>query len=695
MKNKLFFALLAVGLVFTLFGNRADAQSAKKVIVDAGHGGSDSGATGNGLREKDLTLKIAQKINQNLLNNYVVQTKMTRTSDVYISLNQRTNMANSWGANLFLSVHINAAGGSGYEDYIHDKNATSEDIKVQNEVNKEISKVLEEYGKNNRGKKKANFHVLRESKMASILLEILFIDNESDAALLKNEEFLNDISEAISTGVANALALPEKGNVGGGTSNENNSNTEEITVSKATGTYIVTSDSLNVRTGDGTNYPTIGTLKKNEEINVTGVTPKKWYQFTYKGKTGFVSGAYLKAKPASEPAPPTNQIKVSKASGTFIVTADSLNVRSGDSTKYNSLGSLKKNEQVTVTGKTSNNWYQIKFKGKTGYVNGAYLKAKPASKPTSTTNQIKVAKASGTFIVTANSLNVRSGNTAAYSSLGSLKKNQQVTVTGKTSNNWYQIKFKGTTGYVNGAYLKAKPASKPTSTTNQIKVSKASGTFIVTADSLNVRSGNTAAYSSLGALKKNEQVSVTGKTSNNWYQIKFKGKNGFVNGAYLKAKPASKPTSTTNQIKVAKASGTFIVTANSLNVRSGNTTAYSSLGSLKKNQQVSVTGKTSNNWYQIKFKGKNGFVNGAYLEAKPASKPAPQTNQIKVAKASGTYKVTANTLNVRSGNTASHSKIGSLTRGNKVKVTGKTSNGWYRINFKGKIGFVSGQYLKR
>ncbi len=614
MKNKLFFALLAVGLVFTLFGNRADAQSAKKVIVDAGHGGSDSGATGNGLREKDLTLKIAQKINQNLLNNYVVQTKMTRTSDVYISLNQRTNMANSWGANLFLSVHINAAGGSGYEDYIHDKNATSEDIKVQNEVNKEISKVLEEYGKNNRGKKKANFHVLRESKMASILLEILFIDNESDAALLKNEEFLNDISEAISTGVANALALPEKGNVGGGTSNENNSNTEEITVSKATGTYIVTSDSLNVRTGDGTNYPTIGTLKKNEEINVTGVTPKKWYQFTYKGKTGFVSGAYLKAKPASEPAPPTNQIKVSKASGTFIVTADSLNVRSGDSTKYNSLGSLKKNEQVTVTGKTSNNWYQIKFKGKTGYVNGAYLKAKPASKPTSTTNQIKVAKASGTFIVTANSLNVRSGNTAAYSSLGSLKKNQQVTVTGKTSNNWYQIKFKGTTGYVNGAYLKAKPASKPTSTTNQIKVSKASGTFIVTADSLNVRSGNTAAYSSLGALKKNEQVSVTGKTSNNWYQIKFKGKNGFVNGAYLEAKPASKPAPQTNQIKVAKASGTYKVTANTLNVRSGNTASHSKIGSLTRGNKVKVTGKTSNGWYRINFKGKIGFVSGQYLK---------------------------------------------------------------------------------
>ncbi|RWR08082.1 SH3 domain-containing protein [Siminovitchia fortis] len=635
MKRTLFLALLAIGLVFTPFGNAAGAQSVKKVIVDAGHGGSDTGATGNGLREKDLTLKIAQKVNKNLVNNYTVNTKMTRTSDVYISLKQRTNIANSWGADLFLSIHINAAGGSGYEDYIHNRNATSEDIKVQNEVNKEISKVLAEYGKNNRGKKKANFHVLRESKMASILLEILFIDNKSDAALLKNEKFLNDMSKAISTGVANALALPEKGNSATGTSNTNTSAKEKITVSKATGTYIVTADSLNVRTGDGTNYPTIGSLKKNAQVKVTGKTSKGWYQFSFKGKTGYVSGAYLKVKPAAAkpaPKPQNNQIKVSKASGTYIVTANSLNVRSGNSTKFSSLGSLKKNSQVTVTGKTSNNWYQFKFKGKTGYVSGAYLKAKPVAAkpaakkpaPAAKNNQIKITKASGTYIVTANSLNVRSGNSTKFSSLGSLKKNSQVTVTGKTSNNWYQFKFKGKTGYVSGAYLKAKPVA---------------------------------------------------------------------------AKPAAKkpaPAAKNNQIKITKASGTYIVTANSLNVRSGNSTKFSSLGSLKKNNQVTVTGKTSDNWYQFKFKGKTGYVSGAYLKAKPAqSAKAKSTKSIKVTKASGTYRVTASKLNVRSGNTASHSRIGSLARGNKVKVTGKTSNGWYRINLKGKVGFVSGQYLKR
>ncbi|RST74218.1 N-acetylmuramoyl-L-alanine amidase [Siminovitchia acidinfaciens] len=474
MKRNLFLLLLTIGLTIGPFGNMVAAQTVKKVVVDPGHGGWDSGAVGNGLLEKDLTLKISRKVNQNLVNNYVVDTRMTRDSDVYLSLKQRTDFANNWGANLFLSIHINASGGSGYEDYIHNKTATPEDKKVQAEINKEINKILIEYNKKNRGQKQANFHVLRESKMASILLEILFIDNKSDAQLLKNEKFLNDISEAISTGVGNALALPKKGSNVVGTSNPNNSAIEKVNISKATGTYIVTANSLNVRTGDGTSYPTIGSLKKNEQINVTGVTSKKWYQFSYKGKTGYVSGAYLKVKPAvPKPAPKpaakpkSDPFKVTKASGTYIVTANSLNVRTGNSTKYSSLGSLKKNNQVNVTGKTSNNWYQIKFKGKTGYVSGAYLRAKPvaakpapkpASKPAAKPKSApaKASKVSGTYIVTASSLNVRTGNSTKHSSLGSLKKNNQVSVTGKTSNNWYQIKYKGKTGYISGAYLKMK-----------------------------------------------------------------------------------------------------------------------------------------------------------------------------------------------------------------------------------------------
>ncbi|GIN91898.1 hypothetical protein J6TS1_50000 [Siminovitchia terrae] len=151
-------------------------------------------------------------------------------------------------------------------------------------------------------------------------------------------------------------------------------------------------------------------------------------------------------------------------------------------------------------------------------------------------------------------------------------------------------------------------------------------------------------------------------------------------------------SSANKNIKVSKASGTYNVTVSSLNVRTGNSTKYKSLGKLKKNNKIQVTGKTSNNWYRITFKGKTGYVSGSYLKAAPKKKAA---SSVKVTKASGEYKVTAVSLNVRSGASAKHKKLGSLFYGNKVKVTGKTSNNWYQITFKGKTGYISGSYLKK
>src|SRR5690625_597190 len=146
-----------------------------KIYIDAGHGGSDPGATANGLREKDLTLKIAKHI-RDYLKNYNCSVKMSRTGDKTLSLAQRTNDANKWGADYFLSVHINAGGGTGYEDYIYNGlSNSSKTAKLRDIVHGVISKTLKKYGITNRGKKKANFHVLIESRIPAMLNENLLI----------------------------------------------------------------------------------------------------------------------------------------------------------------------------------------------------------------------------------------------------------------------------------------------------------------------------------------------------------------------------------------------------------------------------------------------------------------------------------------------------------------------------------------
>src|SRR5690625_4694621 len=179
-----------------------------KIFIDAGHGGTDPGAQGNGLREKDLTLTISKKI-ADILKDYNVSVKLSRTTDKTLSLKQRTDAANKWGADYFLSVHINAGGGTGYEDFIYNGlSDSSQTAKRRNTIHAEIIKQLS--GVRNRGKKKANFHVLRESKMEAMLTENMFIDTKADADKLKSNAFLNKVAQGRANGLIKAFGLKKQ-----------------------------------------------------------------------------------------------------------------------------------------------------------------------------------------------------------------------------------------------------------------------------------------------------------------------------------------------------------------------------------------------------------------------------------------------------------------------------------------------------
>ncbi len=181
-----------------------------KIFIDPGHGGTDPGAVGNGLKEKDLVLAISRHIRDILLSEYKgVSVKMSRDSDVYPTFVDRANMANNWGADYFCSVHINAAGGTGFETFIHNSRSTKS-VAYQNVMHPAI---LAEMDVRDRGKKDANFAVLRLTKMPAILTENLFIDNTHDAKLLKDAAFLKKIARGHVEGFAKAFKLK------GGTSN--------------------------------------------------------------------------------------------------------------------------------------------------------------------------------------------------------------------------------------------------------------------------------------------------------------------------------------------------------------------------------------------------------------------------------------------------------------------------------------------
>jgi N-acetylmuramoyl-L-alanine amidase len=184
----------------------------KKIFLDKGHGGSDPGAVANGLQEKILTHKIVEYAMDYLQANYTeFAMRTSRKGDETLTLSQRAKMANDWGADLFVSVHINGGKGTGFETYVH-PNASTQSIALQNVLHGEILAAMRQFDNVvDRGKKRANYAVLRETKMPAVLTENLFIDS-NDAKLLKNEAFLKAVGEAHARGVAKFLGLPKKAN---------------------------------------------------------------------------------------------------------------------------------------------------------------------------------------------------------------------------------------------------------------------------------------------------------------------------------------------------------------------------------------------------------------------------------------------------------------------------------------------------
>src|SRR5690606_20726187 len=177
---------------------------AKKVFLDPGHGGSDPGAVGNGLREKDLTLAIAKATEKYLKNYEGVSIKLSRTGDTYPSLSARAKAANNWGADYFISIHINADGGTAFESYIFNGSVSSKTKEYQKKVHQTI---VAGTGWTDRGMKRANFAVLRETKMPALLTENGFIDRKEDAAKLKDSKFIDLLGKLHAEGIAKALGL--------------------------------------------------------------------------------------------------------------------------------------------------------------------------------------------------------------------------------------------------------------------------------------------------------------------------------------------------------------------------------------------------------------------------------------------------------------------------------------------------------
>jgi N-acetylmuramoyl-L-alanine amidase len=211
----------------------------RKIVIDPGHGGKDPGAMAFGLKEKDIVLKIARKVETILKRKYNFQVALTRTKDTYLPLEERTAIANTQGGDLFISVHVNAHPDKtigGVETYFLNLATNADAMRVAALENatsthsiSELQDILSDLMKNSKiaessrlaqfvhtnliggtkkvyktkdlGVKQAPFYVLIGAEMPAILAEISFITNPEEAKLLQDDIYLQRIAEQVAAGI--------------------------------------------------------------------------------------------------------------------------------------------------------------------------------------------------------------------------------------------------------------------------------------------------------------------------------------------------------------------------------------------------------------------------------------------------------------------------------------------------------------
>lgn len=182
----------------------------KVLLLDAGHGGKDPGTSGNGMQEKNLTLTIAQKIEQELQGSGI-KVYMTRNSDVYPENSTRAQTANDI-ADLMVSIHINSgpetANGT---ETLYQVHANDNGARLTSKQLAEIlqGKVVSATGNTNRGVKLwTDVLILNRTTVPAVIVEVIFITNTGDALKISNPAYQDQVAQAIADGIQEAAKYP-------------------------------------------------------------------------------------------------------------------------------------------------------------------------------------------------------------------------------------------------------------------------------------------------------------------------------------------------------------------------------------------------------------------------------------------------------------------------------------------------------
>lgn len=245
------------------------------------------------------------------------------------------------------------------------------------------------------------------------------------------------------------------------------------------------------------------------------------------------------------------------------------------------------------------------------------------------------------------------------------------------SSSWYKVSVNGKEGYVSGEYLTGTTATNVALGTGTVKCSS----------SVNFRSAPNTSSTSYGELKNGTKVNVVG-VSSGWYKVTYNGKTGYIHPDYITLASSSVGTAIAPSNTVTSTTGTAgtVKCSSSVNLRSEANTSSSILAELKNGTKITVV-STANGWCKVTYSGKTGYIKQDYV-----STTGSASNNASASTGTAAVVKCSSTVNFRSAASTSSTILGELKNGTAITVL-STSNGWSKVSYAGKTGYISADYL--
>ena len=377
---------------------------------------------------------------------------------------------------------------------------------------------------------------------------------------------------------------------------------------------------VNLRTGPGTDYTILETVPLGAQISILDTGNPGWYRVTApSGNSGYMCSDYILASGGDAG---TSTVLFTARTTAFV------NLRAGPGTGYGIYLTVPLGDTVSVLDTANAGWYRVQYGSYTGYMSADYLQTQSAAAPTpAPPNTAETADPIGTARTTA-VLNIRTGPSTGYRSLGLLDNGETVTVLENCGNGWYAVRTSSNTfGYCSGDYLRVtlgtSPAPQPEPTPQPSEPDTATRWNGRTTAFVNLRSGPSTGYRIYLTVPLGDAITILDRSNSGWYRVQYGSYTGYMSSDYIDVLGAVEETPTTPPSEPDADTRWNGRTTAFVNLRSGPSTSYRIYLTVPLGDAITILDRSNSGWYRVQYGSYTGYMSSDYIQVLGAVEETP------------------------------------------------------------------------